>query len=92
MSSNSHCNVVARVPVINVNTPSRNRLEIETQLVLLDGDLAYNATLYAYHEQSLQVDVLIEVRAAFANNGGPSVVLSADMRDIEELGTRPPSR
>ena len=73
MSSNSHCNVVARVPVINVNTPLRNRLEIET------------ATLYAYHEQSLLVDVLIEVRAAFANNGGPSVVLSADMRNIEEL-------
>ena len=92
MSSNSHCNVVARVPVINVNTPSRNWLKIETQLVLLDGDLAYNVTLYAYHEQSLQVNVLIEVCAAFANNGGPSVVLSADMCDIEELGTRPPSR
>ena len=36
--------------------------------------------------------MLIEVRAAFANNGGPGVVLSADMRNIEELGTRPPSR
>ena len=55
MSSSSHCNLVGHIPVIDVKSPSRNRIEIDTELILVDANQSFVATLHAYHEHAPQM-------------------------------------
>jgi hypothetical protein len=82
----SYCFILGCLPILSVQTQTRNnRFLIGTALTNQD-DEEHLATLFAYMESPPQQQALFELEASPANNSGSDITLGSAFREMELLG------